>query len=377
MTDFEDALTAQVVVSPLASEKACGYDIEIGPGLLDDLPRILSARLPASRYALIADSNTAVLYGERLLERLLQVSLPADLYVFPAGEVNKSRESWADLSDRLLSARFGRDSAILALGGGVTGDLAGFVAATYMRGLPLVQLPTTLLAMIDSSVGGKTGVDTPAGKNLIGSFHQPHFVHADTNTLATLPLREIASGLAEAVKHGAIADAAYFGWIAETARRLLDLDPRAMIHLVRRSVEIKAGVVALDERENGLRKILNFGHTVGHAVEAHSGFTLLHGEAISIGMVIEATIGEMLEVTERGTAERLRQIFARLGLPTDLPADCSPSSILELTRLDKKSRGGRVEYSLIERIGTASRGSGSFGTPVDDSVVVAALNGNG
>ena len=200
-------LAASIRVTPRTAEvEQTGYDVRIGPGLLRNLPDVLREVAPAQQYALIADSNTGELYGRLLTEQLSAASLPCDLLVFPAGEANKTREKWAELSDHMLAARYGRDSAVLALGGGVVGDLAGFVAATYMRGLPLVQLPTTLLAMIDSSVGGNTGVDTPAGKNLIGAFHQPRLVLADTATLRTLPPRELSSGLAEAEKHGAIAD---------------------------------------------------------------------------------------------------------------------------------------------------------------------------
>ncbi|HUE95432.1 MAG TPA: 3-dehydroquinate synthase family protein, partial [Longimicrobiaceae bacterium] len=246
-----------------AAEEARGYEVRIGSGLLARIGRCLEEFCPAHRYVMIADSRVAELYGERVLRAVQESGRPAELITFPAGESHKSRETWSELSDRMLAAGVGRDAAVLALGGGVTGDLAGFVAATYLRGLPLVQLPTTLLAMIDSSVGGKTGVDTPAGKNLIGAFLQPARVIADTDTLRTLPAREVRGGLVEAIKHGAIADAAYFDWIDAERDLLLTLDAAAMVELIRRSVEIKADVVGRDEREGGLRKVLNFGHTVG------------------------------------------------------------------------------------------------------------------
>jgi 3-dehydroquinate synthase len=266
---------------------------------------------------------------------------------------------------------------VLALGGGVTGDLAGFVAATYLRGIPLVQLPTTLLAMIDASVGGKTGVDTRAGKNLIGAFHQPRFVLADVDSLATLPPAEVRSGLAEAVKHGAIADEAYLDWIGLNADALLRLEPAITVELIRRSVQIKAAAVAADEREAGLRKTLNFGHTIGHAVEARSAFRLLHGEAVAIGMVVEAKIGEAIGATRPGTARRLEDVLTRVGLPTRVPPDQHPEEVLELTRADKKSRAGRVEYALLARIGAASPGSGAYGTVVEDPTTLAVLTGSG
>jgi 3-dehydroquinate synthase len=350
-----------------------GYEVRIAPGLLDSLAGHLSSRCPAHRYAVVTDSNLAPLYGERVLEEAKRASGAADLFVFPAGEANKNRERWADLSDQLLAAGLGRDAAVIALGGGVVGDLAGFVAATYLRGLPYVQIPTTALAMIDSSVGGKTGVDTPAGKNLIGAFHQPELVLADIDTLSTLPAAELRSGLAEAVKHGIIADADYFDWIVSAAPAILALAPEEVVRLVERSVRIKASVVAADEREGGLRKTLNFGHTVGHAVEALSGFTLLHGEAIAIGMVVEARIGEQLGISKPGTTDRVREALHRFGLPTRVPLEMDARRILELTRVDKKARAGRVEYALVEKIGVSSRGTGSFGHPVEDERVTAAI----
>jgi 3-dehydroquinate synthase len=369
-----ETVTARVNVSPGSADRGgTGYDVLIGPGLLGELVYLLRD-LGGRRYAIIADSTTGRLFGKSVKDTLEGAGASVDLLTFTAGEPHKTRASWIDLSDRMLALKHGRDSIILALGGGVTGDLAGFVAATYMRGLPLVQLPTTLLAMIDSSVGGKTGVDTAAGKNLIGAFHQPRLVVADTDTLRSLPHSETASGMAEAVKHGAIMDEWYFDWISASLDSLLRQDAAAMAHLIRRSVEIKADVVGADEREAGLRKVLNFGHTIGHAIEARSGFSLLHGESIAIGMVVEAILGEEMGVTERGSAERLRAVLSAMGLPTGVPVGYDPASIVELTRLDKKARGGRVEYSLIQSIGAASPGTGSYGTPIDDAVVLAALH---
>lgn len=351
-----------------------GYEVRIGAGLLDrTLPECLAGVCSAYRYALIADSTVAELHAGRVLGSLRQAGMEVELFVFPAGEANKNRESWIQLSDALLASGFGRDAAVLALGGGVTGDLAGFVAATYMRGLPFVQLPTSLLAMIDASVGGKTGVDTPAGKNLIGAFHQPQMVIADTSTLATLPSAELRSGLAEAVKHGAISDRSYFEWIAGHTAALLARDDEPLNQLIGRSVAIKAEVVGADEREGGVRKILNFGHTIGHAIETRSDFSLLHGEAIAIGMVAEAVLGEGLGITEPGTAAQLRSVFSRLGLPTTLPADFTAEEILRLTGTDKKARSGRVEYALIERIGTPHPAGGRYGIAVEDDSVRSAL----
>lgn len=350
------------------------YPVLIGEGLLGRVAELVAKHAAAHRYAVIADDRVAALYGAAVRDALAGARPGVELLSFPAGESNKTRERWAELSDQMLAAGFGRDSGVVALGGGVTGDLAGFVAATYMRGLPVVQVPTSLLAMIDSSVGGKTGVDTPGGKNLIGAFLQPQVVIADPATLATLPPEELRSGLAEALKHGAIADAAYFAEIADGAATLLAGDGGALTRLVARSVEIKAEVVGRDEKESGPRRILNFGHTLGHAVEAVSGYTLLHGEAISIGMVLEARLGERLGVTEPGTAEALIAALECLELPTRVPDGMDAGAVLHATRSDKKARQGRVEYSLIERIGRASAGpDGRWGWPVEDDAVRETL----
>jgi 3-dehydroquinate synthase len=350
-----------------------GYDVRVGAGGIDELTVLLPRLAPAHRYVVIADDRVASIHGEYLLGVLARTNRKVDLLTFPSGETYKSRETWSDLSDRMTSSGVGRDAAVLAFGGGVAGDLGGFVAATYMRGLPVVQVPTTLLAMIDSSVGGKTGVDTPAGKNLIGAFLQPRLVVADTNLLRTLPAAELRAGLAEAIKHGAIADAAYFDWISDSVEAILACERAAVARLVARSVEIKADVVGKDETESGPRKMLNFGHTIGHAVESLSEFRLLHGEAIAIGMVLEARLGERLGVTEPGTTERLAEVFSRVGLPTELAEDLPHHGILEATRSDKKARQGKVEYSLIERIGRASPASGTWALPVEDALVLAAL----
>lgn len=373
-TENPAAVLGVPVRVPAASAES--YEVRIGGGVWHELPRLLGERCPAHRYALITDERVAALHAGPLAERLRSAGCAVDLFSFPAGERHKTRETWARISDLMLEAGIGRDGAVLAVGGGVVGDLAGFVAGTYLRGIPLVQLPTSLLAMIDSSVGGKTGVDTTAGKNLIGCFHQPRLVLADTQVLTTLPRAELRAGLSEAVKHGAIADPDHLEFISARAAALMDADPSAVGALVARSVEIKAGVVAVDERESGPRKSLNFGHTIGHAIEAASEYRLLHGEAIAIGMVLEARLGERLGVTDSGSAESLGEVLERLGSPTRLPAGMSAAELIERTRLDKKSRSGRVEYALIERLGRAASGpDGRWAVPVADEEVLAVLSG--
>ncbi|MGH7553773.1 MAG: 3-dehydroquinate synthase, partial [Longimicrobiales bacterium] len=263
---------------------------------------------------------------------------------------------------------------IIALGGGVTTDVAGFVAATYMRGVACVQVPTTLLAMIDAAIGGKTGVDTQAGKNLVGAFLQPRLVVIDPRFLVTLPDPELRAGLAEAVKHGAIADVEYLSGIQARADRLLARDQLAHADLIRRSIEIKAVVVERDPHERGERAALNFGHTIAHALERATGYGMSHGFAVAIGMIVEAGIGEMVGVTEAGTAATLRATLNALGLPDSLPANVSARQILDAAAVDKKARKGQVRFTLLRRIGEVARTAENEWTfAVDPDTISAAL----
>jgi len=360
----------------LAPPPNASYDILIGRGLLGELPALLSRACPAARYAVIADSHVAELYGEKTVARLQDGKLHADLFTFPAGEWNKSRDTWTALTDRLLAAGVGRDAAIIALGGGVAGDLAGFVAATYLRGVPYVQVPTTLLAMIDSSIGGKTGVDLPAGKNLVGAFHQPRLVVADLDVLATLPAVHLAAGMAEALKHGVIADADYFGFLETKHRAALAKDVTVLDRVVARSVEIKAGVVARDERETGLRAVLNFGHTVAHAIEAVAKYEVPHGEAVAIGMAHEARLAETLGIAAAGTADRVRLALEHYQLPLDLPDTAPIDDLIAAMHRDKKARGGEVRFALPRRVGEMhADAGGGWTTPVPEQAVRGVLTG--
>jgi len=356
-----------------------GYEVTVAPGALHDAGAIIARAAPAHHYAIVSDPNVAPLYVERVRASLAAAAPDAamSLLLVPSGEEHKTRELWAHLTDELLAGGAGRDTTIVALGGGVVGDLAGVVAATYMRGVPVVQLPTTLLAMVDASVGGKTGVDTPAGKNLVGAFHPPSAVIADPETLATLPAPELRSGSAEMIKHGVVADARYFDEVLAVLPRLAADDtgiPAELTALIARSVEIKASVVAEDEREHGRRKILNFGHTLGHAVEMASGWRLLHGEAVAIGMALESEIAERIGIAAKGTAVRVRAALAAAGLPVVVPLGIDPAQLLAATRSDKKARGGRVEYALPASIGTMAGAGSGWGLPVADDVVLAVLD---
>ncbi len=349
------------------------YDIVIKGGVLGGIPRELMEAGIAHRLAVVTDSNVAPLYGERLLSECEGEGLAPLLITFPAGEKHKSRETKAFIEDRMLEAKFGRDSAVIALGGGVVGDVAGYVAATYSRGLPYVQIPTTLVACVDSSVGGKTGVDTPHGKNLIGAFHQPWRVYVDVETLTTLGVNEIREGLAEVIKYGVIADAALFAYLEEEIGGVLEYNRAALEHVIVRGCEIKAGVVEKDERESNLRKILNFGHTIGHAVENLSGYAVTHGQAVAIGMVAEGRIAVSMGLWNEAELERLVRLIEKAGLPTEVPAGMDPVEIADAMKLDKKSRGGKIEMVLPESLGRMAEPGGSYGIRIDEGLILAAL----
>jgi len=348
------------------------YEILIGTRLLDNLARYLADRIPAEHYAVVSDSHVAGLYGRAAVERLRAVGLRASLATFPAGEWNKSREHWAAVTDDLIAAGVGRDGAVVAVGGGVTGDLAGFVAATYLRGVPWAHVPTTLLAMVDAAIGGKTGVDTPAGKNLVGAFHQPLLVVEDVGTLATLSRHQLATGAAEALKHGVIADAAYFEAVVDRAPALLERDLEALQSTVARSAAVKALIVSADEREIGTRAILNFGHTVAHAIEATCGYEVLHGEAVAMGMLIEARIAEQMGLAT-DVSSRLEDALRRFDLPLERPAGPAEAVLAAMQR-DKKARQGVVRFALPAAIGRMARGSdGGHTIVVDERAVLSAL----
>ena len=333
-----------------------GYEVIIGPGTLESLGARCLERAPAHRYAVISDSRVVELYGQRVISLLRAAGLEADLFSFPSGEWNKNRESWAELSDELLADGYGRDCAVIAFGGGVTGDLAGFVASTFKRGVPVVQVPTTLLAMVDSAVGGKTGVDAAGAKNVIGTFHHPVDVVVDPELLATLPRHQLIAGLAEAVKMGAILDSDLFSDLESVGVRLHSADAGDLTPIIRRCVELKAEVVGRDPHEAGEREILNFGHTAGHALEALAGFAILHGEAVAAGMRLEAHMGEHLGVTAPGTAGRLAAVLDALGLPELLDdPDLTARRLLDAARHDKKARAGELRWVLLDEIGRVHR----------------------
>jgi 3-dehydroquinate synthase len=332
---------------------------------------------PAYRYAVITDSNVGPLYAEKIRDQFETGSI--EVLTIPAGESNKTRETWARLTDQMLAQRYGRDSAVIALGGGVVGDVAGFVAATFMRGIPVIQVPTTLVAMVDASIGGKTGVDTPAGKNLVGAFHPPAAVLVDPQLLTTLPLRELRAGIAEIVKHGVIADEVYLRAVASSASDMLSAGGSTsdwVLPLIVRSVEIKADIVSRDEREEGLRKTLNFGHTIGHAVELVSGYSLLHGEAVAIGMALEARLAERIGVAQTGTAAAITEVLQSAELPTDLPPGFGPDVVIGAMKSDKKGVSGKMRFALPSRIGAMAGAKTGWTVSVGDDQLREVLDEN-
>jgi 3-dehydroquinate synthase len=328
------------------------YDIVIGGGLLAQAAEWLQSVKLGKRGVIITDTNVVQHYGESLRETLQAAGFTVGMLDVPAGEASKSLRQANRLFEKLPSLGLDRQSFVIALGGGVVGDLAGFVAASYLRGIALVQIPTTLLAQMDSSVGGKVGVNLPQGKNLVGAFYQPRLVLADIGTLATLPERELRAGFAEVIKHGAIADAEFFAWLEREHERVLKCNADAVVHAVRRCCEIKAAVVSQDERESGLRAILNFGHTLGHAMEALTEYVgLLHGEAISMGMCCAARLSVKRAGLSEDEAKRLCGLIAASGLPTRLGETFKLEELLQSARLDKKARNGKLRFVLLKRLG--------------------------
>jgi 3-dehydroquinate synthase len=326
------------------------YPIFIGKGLLAERA-LFEQHLRARDILVVSNTVVAPLYLQAVQTSLQPKRVIATL--LPDGESHKTLANVARILDVLVANRLGRDCAVLALGGGVVGDMAGFAAATYQRGVAFVQVPTTLLAQVDSSVGGKTGVNHPGGKNLIGAFHQPIAVVADTGTLATLPSRELRAGLAEVIKYGLICDAGFFAWLEERIDTLLAGDAAVLAHVIRRSCEIKAEIVGRDEREQGDRALLNLGHTFGHAVESATGYReWLHGEAIGAGLVMAASMSRLSGYLTPEELERVIRLVARAGLPTHVPG-VKPDIALEHMRIDKKVQAGRIRLVLLRGIGQA------------------------
>ena len=351
-----DTMTAQSPISLSVDLGERSYPILIGANLLDDA-ELLARHIQGRQVAIVSNTTVAPLYLARVTTALRAAGRDVLEIILPDGEQYKTHESLMRVFDALLTHQCDRKTTLVALGGGVIGDLTGYAAASYMRGVPFVQLPTTLLAQVDSSVGGKTGINHPLGKNMIGAFYQPRAVLADTAALATLPQRELAAGLAEVIKHGAIIDAHFFSWIEAHIGELVAGERSALAYAVSRSCEIKAEVVRQDEREGGLRAILNFGHTFGHAIEAGRGYgAWLHGEAVGCGMVMAADLSRRLGFIDAGAFERVRALVAAAGLPTMAPS-MPAARWIELMEVDKKNEGGDIKFILLKPLGSPSIGN--------------------
>ena len=346
------------------------YPIHIGSGLLDQAD-LYKKHIKGTFTAVVTNETIAPLYADKVVKTLESIGQKVKLIVLPDGEAFKTWEVLQKIFDGLLENSADRKTTLVALGGGVIGDMTGFAAACYMRGIKFIQVPTTLLSQVDSSVGGKTGINHPLGKNMVGAFHQPQAVIADLDTLKTLPAEELAAGLAEVIKHGAIADAEFLSWIEKNQDALNKCDPAAMEHAVRRSCEIKSQVVAQDEKEGGIRAILNFGHTFGHAIEAGMGYgAWLHGQAVGCGMVMAADLSVRVGSLSEAEASRLKKIIEALHLPTQ-PPKLGVDRFMELMSVDKKAEGGEVRYILLNGLGQAKIQT------VDDDLVIQTLIANG
>lgn len=328
------------------------YPIHIGAGLLDNV-KLFPQQLLRGKAVVITNQTIAPLYLERVLTTLRSAGAQCIPVVLPDGEAYKSWETLNKIFDELLSNRCERKTPLIALGGGVIGDLTGFAAATYQRGVPFIQLPTTLLAQVDSSVGGKTAINHPMGKNMVGAFYQPQAVIADMDTLRTLPPRELAAGLAEVIKYGFLGDAEFLDWLDHNVERLTALEPEALAFAVERSCQDKAAIVARDERETGDRALLNFGHTFGHAIEAGMGYgEWLHGEAVGAGMVMAARFSEKLGLIGKADVQRVVDLLVRAKVPVAAP-NLGVERYLDLMGHDKKVEGGRIKFILLKKLGQA------------------------
>lgn len=338
----------------LRKEADDSYDILIDAGLFGDFAVELKNNPVANAYTIITDSNVGKAYGKKLLRDLQSQNIHAHLISFPAGEKSKSRKTKEKIENEMLNLAFGRDSCIIALGGGVVGDAAGFAAATYMRGIHYIQVPTTLLAMVDSSIGGKVAVNTKYAKNSIGAFHQPKKVIVDLDFLKTLPKEEMVNGLAELIKHALIKDRNFFHFLEKNIDRILDCDSGILKKAIKRSCEIKSSIVMQDEKEKNIRKILNYGHTIGHAVESALNYRISHGNAIAIGMSHAAKLSAKLGFLDEGSVIRQNNLLECAGLPHKLSHHkLKPKKILGHVQYDKKMANGRLNFVLLDSIGSA------------------------
>jgi 3-dehydroquinate synthase len=335
----------------LDKKASASYEIYIGKTIMDRMGLISNKQKWASRYICITDSHVLALHGERVQQTLREKGLTIDMIDFPPGEASKDIKTILRICDQLMTMGVDRQSALIALGGGVVGDITGFVASIYMRGIPYIQVPTTLLAQVDSSLGGKTGIDLPFGKNLLGTFYQPKAVFIDLAFLQTLEPQEIKNGLAEVVKYGIIDDPGLFGILETKAAAITNQDMDFLQEIVTRSCRIKKSVVEIDEQEKGMRRILNFGHTIGHAIESESGYTIPHGDAVSMGMVAATILSERMHFLAAEERERITALIRAIKLPDRIPQSLSPEGIFSHMKGDKKKAGDTLNFVLLKKIG--------------------------
>jgi 3-dehydroquinate synthase len=335
----------------LDKKVSSSYEICIGNELMDRIGMLIVRSMPALHYIIITDVNVSAMYGDSLLDRLRGMSLSADIIDFPAGENAKNVSTALAVVERLLKLGADRKSALLALGGGVVGDMTGFIASTFMRSVPYIQIPTTLMAQVDSSIGGKTAIDLPEGKNLLGTFYQPRGVFIDVKFLDTLPDEDIRNGLAEVIKYGIIDDVAFFNFLEENMRAIKERDREVLEKIVQNSCRIKKEIVEIDERELGLRRVLNFGHTIGHAIEAESNYTVSHGAAVSLGMVAAVRISEKVYDLPGADRKRIEHLLEGMGLASSIPQTITTDGIMARLRVDKKKEGDMINLVLLKRMG--------------------------
>ncbi len=330
---------------------SASYEICIGHNIGDRIEMIIAKNNCASRYVVVTDSNVSALHGEKFLETLRSMGLTVDMIEISAGEASKNINTVLDITKKLIKMSVDRKSALIALGGGVIGDIVGFVASTYMRGIPYYQIPTTLLAQVDSSIGGKTAIDLPEGKNLLGTFYQPKGVFIDLSFLDTLPPREFKNGIVEIVKYGIIDDTELFNLLESEVEAIMDGDMSILSLIIGKSCRIKKGIIEIDEKDNGLRRILNFGHTIGHAIEAQSDYSISHGDGVSIGMIAAARISEKLKYLSGQDREKIENLITAYGLPCRVPRSIGTEEIISRLKVDKKKAGETVNFVLLKKLG--------------------------
>jgi 3-dehydroquinate synthase len=362
-------MSRQITCTPPAGDRS--YVIEIQHGSLKLQAAYLASLAP--RIAIITDDVVADLYGQQLQKQLQQHKLEAHLFTFPPGEQHKTRTTKEALENQLFEKGLGRDTAVIALGGGITTDMAGFLAATYCRGLPLVMVPTSLLGMVDASIGGKTGVDVPYGKNLLGAIYQPKRVVIDPATLVSLPKREFANGMVEMIKHGLIANSEFLHYLETHVQALKNLDSEGIERAIFESCMIKKAIVEQDETEQGKRRLLNFGHTIGHALETLSTYQLAHGEAVAIGLLVESYFSMRLGLLDGASLIRIKALLQQYGLPLKLPAHYSPQAMLDAMAMDKKSTKGKPRFVVLEAIGSSAECEGHYCMAMEEKLLIDGL----